>query len=131
MAEQAKTPPAATEPGGENEHFDGALNRHFARRRVLPPYGRAVLAARRSGHFGRYVGTLANGRNPTLWIMVGTDAWDVAHRCSDRLAIVAPDHEDPAAFDWYCLAGAEPVLLIHCGDVDGRRQESDSRKEVS
>lgn len=90
----------------------------------LAPYGRHVLAARRSGELCGFVGTSRDGLTPTIWLLVGINAWTVARRWSrDRLIVVAPCDEDAATFDWSCIGGADPVLLVRCGDVDGRYLE--------
>lgn len=85
--------------------------------RRLPPFGRQVLAGRRNPR--SFIGTSADGRNPTLWLLTGADAWHTARSWANRLAVVAPDDADPADLDWRCLAGADPVLLVRCGEADG------------
>lgn len=108
----------------ESEHYGEALGKHPTARRRLPPYGRAVLHARRTGQLRGYIGTSPDGANPTLWLLVGPDAWTVAERWyTHRLLIVAPADEDPAIRDWSCLVDADPVLLVRCGPVDGDHLE--------
>jgi len=81
-----------------------------------------VQDARRRGDLRRFDGTSPDGRQPTLWIVTGSGAWDVAHRWSShRLVVVLPSDADPADIDWRCLADADPVLLFRAGDVDDGR----------
>ncbi len=86
--------------------------------RRLPPYAREILAARQSGE--RHWGMSADGRTPTITLCVGHDAWRAARDwVGHRLITLLPPGEDPALFNWRCLAEADPVLLWRCGAVDG------------
>ncbi|MCG5509625.1 hypothetical protein [Ectothiorhodospira lacustris] len=91
----------------------------------LPPFGRQITQARQ-GNLPGYWGTSPDGRHPSLWCVVGSRAWDAARAAwnppqprSPRLVTACPPGEDPADMDWQCLAGADPVLLVRAGDVDG------------
>ncbi|WP_412852376.1 hypothetical protein [Ectothiorhodospira shaposhnikovii] len=93
--------------------------------RQLPPYGKRIIQARQ-GDLSRYWGTSPDGRRPSLWCAVGTTAWEVArdawHPARTRgrwLVAVCPPDTDPAALDWQCLVGSDPVLLVRAGNVDG------------
>ncbi|MCG5495249.1 hypothetical protein [Ectothiorhodospira variabilis] len=91
--------------------------------RKLPPYARKILQARQGEALSRYAGTSADGQHPTLWVAIGSEAWDVARdtweRSRPRLMTLCPPGEDPQALDWRCLAGADPALLLRAGAVDG------------
>lgn len=88
--------------------------------KCLPPFGREILLVRQSGHCRGKWGTSPNGRIPTLFLCVGSDSWRVAREWTGRrLITLLPPGEDSDAFDWRFLAGADPVLLWRCGDVDG------------
>lgn len=88
--------------------------------RKLPPYAHDILAVRQAGTLRGRWGTSSDGRAPSLFLCVGSDAWRVARQwAGHRLVTLMPPSEDPAGFDWRCLAGADPVLLWRCGIVDG------------
>lgn len=62
-----------------------------------PPYGREMIEARRNG---QYV-------NP--WIFAGRRAFELASRRGPG-RLVLPEGDDPAGFDWRCVAGLDVVV---------------------
>ncbi|MDA0822365.1 MAG: hypothetical protein O3C28_08070 [Proteobacteria bacterium] len=89
-------------------------------KRKLPPYARDVIAALDDPDtWPNYVGTSADGRNVTLWVAIGTAAWEWAdERNSCRhLAVAIPPGTDPDEFNWEFLADHDPVMLCAAGDV--------------
>lgn len=89
-------------------------------RRKLPPYARDILAARQTSDLRGCWGTSPDGRHRVLTVCVGSDAWRVARDwAGHRLVTLLSPGEDPALFDWGCLAGTDPVLMWRCGAVDG------------
>ena len=116
--EKRNPDPAATGARGAEL---GRLNTHNNARPKLPPHGHEILSARRSGSLSRYKGTSPSGRCPTLSIVAGANAWrrSQAIRDSGWLVTLLPPGDDPAALNWRCLAGADPVLLVRAGAIDG------------
>lgn len=62
-----------------------------------PPYGREMIEARRNG---QYV-------NP--WVYAGKRAFELASRRGPG-RLVLPEGDDPAGFDWRCVAGLDVVV---------------------
>lgn len=88
------------------------------RGRMLPPYAKEILAARRTGNLQGRWGASPDGLSVPVTLCVGENAWIAARQWSGhRLITLLPPGEDPAAFDWSCLRGADPVLLWRCGQV--------------
>ncbi len=87
--------------------------------RKNPPYARSIMQGRRSAN--RWIGTSANGRNHTAWVLVGSDAWTVAKdwHNRNRLVTLLPPDESAKGFNWACLSGLETVLLHRCGHCEG------------
>lgn len=87
--------------------------------RRLPPFGHELIAALRDpARFPRYVGTSADGRNPTLWLACGPGAWDWAKRNQGkRLLTIAPPGENPAVYDWHLLRNHDPIFVVALGKV--------------
>ena len=110
--------PAATGARGTEL---GRLKTNYTARAPLPPYGKDILTARRSGDLSRHKGTSPDGRTPTLAIVAGAKAWRRAHAMRDGgwLVTLLSPNDDPSRFNWRCLAGADPVLLVRAGAVDG------------
>lgn len=124
MFPNESAPAAGTAQGAGIEHIGEALGSYPTARRRLPPYGRHILHVRRRGNLRGFVGTSASGRYCTVWLLVGSDAWDLAQYWrATRLIIVAPTNADPRAFDWSPLAAADPVLLVRVGSIDGAHLE--------
>ncbi|WP_018231733.1 hypothetical protein [Thioalkalivibrio thiocyanodenitrificans] len=87
--------------------------------RKLPPYGRQIAEALR-GDLSGWWGTSADGKNPSIIVCCGSDAWTVAREWHDhRLVTLCPPDADPWSFDWRFCAASEPLLLWRCGAVDG------------
>ena len=99
----------------------GRLKTNYTAKAALPPYGREILAVRRSGDLSRHKGVSADGRCPTLSIVAGANAWRRAGamRGAGWLVTLLPPGDDPAALCWHCLAGADPVLFVRAGIADG------------
>lgn len=86
----------------------------------LPPFAQSILAARRSGNHAGIWGAASDGKSAPITICIGSDAWRPAREWhGHRLITLLPPGEDPASFNWSCLAGGDPVLLWRCGAVDG------------
>ena len=91
-------------------------------RRHQPAYARRlreVLTV--SGTWPQYAGISADGRHPQLWVLAGSNTWNVAREYarSRYLFLACPPDADPEALDWRLLAGHDPVLLRQCGQLDG------------
>lgn len=87
--------------------------------RKLPPYGRSLVKIRAMGALSDKWGTSPDGRNPTIIVCAGENAWDAAREWSEtRLVVLCPPGEDPRSLDWSCCDGADPVLLWRCGRID-------------
>ena len=90
--------------------------------RRLPPYAHALrVALSQPAGWLRVMGTSADGQHPTLWVLAGAGAWDLAREWKDlrRLFLVLPPGENPAGFNWSVLAGHDPVILKVAGDLAG------------
>lgn len=90
-----------TAPKGGNQ-FDLAkpLYQNHQVSKKLPPYGR------------RAIDRLAAGKRPcnTVFIAVGSTAWDFA-KARPKLSVIAVDQAaDPAAFNWSFLTGFGVVI---------------------
>lgn len=89
-----------------------------SRRRRQPPYARE-LACRLRGDIRSFFGTSPDGTRPTMLVLIGPAAWDIAATWErDRLLTILPPGEDPAKYDWRALRAADPVLAWECGDID-------------
>lgn len=87
-----------------------------------PPYARRlreVLTA--PGTWPTFAGTSTDGRNVSIWVLAGADAWNVAREYARGryLFLACPPDADPEALDWRLLAGHDPVLLRQCGQLAG------------
>lgn len=88
----------------------------------LPPYGRRLrelLAdpAALSGFFG----TSPDGRRPSLWVLVGEEAWEAGRILEDsgrHLFMLMPPDTFPERYNWELLRGRDPVLVRQCGHLD-------------
>lgn len=90
------------------------------RSRPAPPYAREIAAALASSNLSNYWGTSADGKNPALWLLVGSLAWRQARTWhGTRLVTLLPPDNDPESLNWAVLAGHDPVLLLRCGEVAG------------
>lgn len=88
-------------------------------RKKYPPFG-LDLRKRLNGDDSSFWGTSPNGKNHTLFLLIGADAWAVARQWrSRRLLVLFPPGDNPVAYDWSILRAADPLLLWRCGDVDG------------
>lgn len=88
--------------------------------RRLPPFAKSIIKARRSGSLTGQWGAAADGQSAPVTLCIGSDAWTPAREWHGRrLITLLPPGEDPAGFDWRCLAGSDPILLWRCGHVDG------------
>ena len=56
-----------------------------------------------------------------MFVAAGSSVWQNTKNWprERRLFALAPPGEDPANFDWGCLAGSNPVLLAAFGELDG------------
>lgn len=89
-------------------------------RRRLPPYAHALrVALSQPAGWCQFMGTSADGTKPTLWVLAGSGAWDMARewKALRRLFLVLPPGEAPAGFNWSVLAGHDPVILKVAGDL--------------
>ena len=86
----------------------------------LPPYAQSIITARHTGNLTGQWGVAADGKTAPITLCIGTDSWSAARQWNGyRLITLLPPGEDPASFNWSCLAGNDPVLLWRCGAVDG------------
>ena len=95
--------------------------------RKLPPYGRRVAAAlSEPASWRNYIGTSADGSGVTLWIAIGSEAWEwAAERREHRHLVVAiPPDVDPKAFNWKFMAGHDPIMLCGAGEVDAEHAKA-------
>ena len=88
----------------------------------LPPYAkrlREVLTA--PGTWPTFAGTSPDGRNISIWVLAGSNTWNVAgeYARGRYLFLACPPDTDPEALDWRLLRGRDPVLLRQCGQLDG------------
>ena len=89
-------------------------------KRKLAPYSRQV-AARISDLEKRRaaLGTSADARAVTLWVVAGPDAWDMVARRPKWLALPCDGRSDPFIYDWSIVRGHAPVLLVRAGKCEG------------
>jgi hypothetical protein len=126
MGYQGRRPAPATngEPGKITREYIEAYGQLYGQRtpngithpsQPLPPYGRALLSAE-----GPRWGTSPNGEHVTINVCIGSQAWETARQWAPtRLVALCPPGEDPKLYDWRFCAGADPIVLWRCGDVDG------------
>lgn len=113
-----KRPP---EGGPGNSCAGESGNRNSTISRRCPPFAKQIIQARSSGRLNQFIGTSADGNDPTLWLIAGSDAWSICKSYSEsrRLATMLPPGEPPDGFDWTCLAGADPILFMRAGTIEG------------
>lgn len=85
----------------------------------LPPYAKQLRTRLQNPElWQKCVGTSADGRHVTLFLICGPDAWNVARNwISRRLLVVLPPDARPERFDWSVLSGHPPVLIHRAGHV--------------
>lgn len=88
--------------------------------RKFPPYGRELVARlAASASWRQYVGTSADGKSPTIWVLCGPSGWETAQAWRKRrLIVLLPPNGDPYAFDWRALARFAPAVIAPCGYLE-------------
>lgn len=83
----------------------------------LPPFGRELKTRLcNPAMWHQYVGTSANGKSPTIWVLCGTSGWETAQAWRKRrLIVLLPPGADPYGFDWQALARFTPAVITPCG----------------
>lgn len=89
------------------------------RKLKLAPYSCRVAA--RIGDLEKRraaIGTSADGRAVTLWVVAGSDAWDMVARRPKWLALPCDGRSDPLTYDWSIVRDHAPVLLVRAGHFE-------------
>lgn len=96
---------------------------HGIRAGKRPPYSARLSAILANPDEWKHLsGTSANGEHLTIWVLAGSEGWDVAREWNGPLPVpaawvLAPPGEDPAGYDWSALASHPSVLMYSCGDL--------------
>jgi hypothetical protein len=88
--------------------------------RALPAFGRELAESlSKPATWRKYIGTSADGKSPTIWVLCGPNGWEIARVWNKRrLIVMVPDGDDPYRFDWRMLARYVPAVITPCGNVE-------------
>lgn len=88
--------------------------------RKLPPYARDLTTRlTEPASWRQYVGTSADGKSPTAWVLCGPKGWETAQAWRKRrLIVLLPPGADAYSFDWRALAHIAPAVITPCGHFE-------------
>jgi hypothetical protein len=84
-----------------------------------PPYGKQLMAIINAPKTWRECyGTSPDGKHLTIWIAIGSQAWEWAKaRVGHKLVVVVPDDESPDIYRYSFVKGHDPILVQQCGET--------------
>lgn len=86
----------------------------------LPPYTKRLSDVLKTPSvWPQYKGTSQDGKRISLFIIAGTNAWEIAKKRlhTKLLYLMLPPTDDPEIYDWGICAGHEPIIILTAGQL--------------
>ena len=88
------------------------------------PYSEYLSAVlRHPEKWPEYAGTSADGSAVSVFLLVGSGAWNKARTLENsHLFALLPTGDDPFLYDWHTLAGHDPIVAIVEGQPPSEKE---------